>query len=943
MHQLADRLLRDRAANRAAPARLAAALTILLSLAALIGWARGIPTLASVLPGSVEMKANTACGLILSAIALLILSKRPSAGRRALAWILCCPVFLMGMATAAEYVGGRTFGIDELLFVDKGGAYDVFRGRMSPFTAAAFIGIATALIALPYPRFRILAKMGAASAILLGATVLLCYLWNAGELITDRWLPPVALNTAAGFALLGWGILLAPNEQGNGLNQQISELAGMEVRILAAFSIALGLLMIGGTYTYRTTVQFADSVEWVAHSQEVRAAVASLYGSLAGSEVALRDYLLTKDDNNLTEHQRLCGDVLRHLADVQRLTADNATQQRNVAALRPIVMGRLEAMASALTAFADFGLPAARAVIAVTRRTNATQSVRAQTDILDAEEVRLLGLRQKASADVRSSTLLSLLATLALASALFIALFRGVHREVRARREAEDAVRASDRYSRSVLDSSPDCLCVLTLEGRISQMTARGRRLMDIDESVIIDDREWLDAWTGDDRIAAETALADARAGKPARFHGFCPTVKGTPKWWDVIVMPILGEDDRPERLLTVSRDISEVKRTESDLRETNRFLDSLIDNLPVMVAIKDAGDLRIVRHNDAFAQLLGFTPDALHGKSADELFTADEARLVNAKDREALEAGGLVEVPELSLHTAHLGLRTFHSMTVPINDRTGRPRYLMAISVDVTARKLAEQAIQELNTALEAKARQLESSVQELESFSYSVSHDLRAPLRAIDGFALMIEEDCSDKLDAEGRRYLAVIRGNSRRMGALIDDLLSFSRLGRLPVAAHEVNVESLVREVVDEIVNGRSIPHDLNMQNPPQIEIEALPPARGDRELLRQVWLNLIANAVKYSSKAAAPRITVSGRQNGIENLYSVRDNGVGFDMNYAEKLFGVFQRLHRSEEFSGTGVGLAIVHRVISRHGGRVWAEGRINDGATFSFALPKGGS
>jgi PAS domain S-box-containing protein len=396
--------------------------------------------------------------------------------------------------------------------------------------------------------------------------------------------------------------------------------------------------------------------------------------------------------------------------------------------------------------------------------------------------------------------------------------------------------------------------------------------------------------------------------------------------------MPILGTDGRPERLLTVSRDVSELKRSESDLREANRFLDSLVENLPVMVAVKDATNLTFVRQNRAFEQAFGYSRDEMIGKGAHDLFTAEEADFIIAKDREALEQNRLVDIPEQPVHTRHLGLRIFHTMKLPIDDQHGRPQFLLSIWTDITERKLAEQAIHELNAALEAKAVQLTAINRELESFSYSVSHDLRAPLRAIDGFALMIEEDCGERLDSEGRRYLSVIRDNSKRMGELIDDLLAFSRLGRLPVVSHEINVESLVREVVEEAVRGQ-VPA-------PSIEIGGLPPAQGDRVLLRQVWTNLISNAIKYSSKSAQPRIEVSGQQCAVENLYSVRDNGVGFNMDYADKLFGVFQRLHRAGEFSGTGVGLAIVHRIVSRHGGRVWAEAKVDEGAVFSFALPK---
>jgi len=257
----------------------------------------------------------------------------------------------------------------------------------------------------------------------------------------------------------------------------------------------------------------------------------------------------------------------------------------------------------------------------------------------------------------------------------------------------------------------------------------------------------------------------------------------------------------------------------------------------------------------------------------------------------------------------------------------------LLGISVDITERKLAEQAIHALNSALHAKAEQLTTTNRELESFSYSVSHDLRAPLRAIDGFALMLEEDHAPHLDAEARRYLSVIRDNSKRMGELIDDLLAFSRLGRLPVATQEIDIESLVHEVVDEALT-------VSMDPLPRVDIGRLPPAHGDRALLRQVWTNLISNAIKYSSKNAAPRIEVTGERSVAENWYSVRDNGVGFNMQYADKLFGVFQRLHHADEFGGTGVGLAIVHRVVTRHGGRVWAEGRVDEGAVFSFTLPE---
>ena len=238
------------------------------------------------------------------------------------------------------------------------------------------------------------------------------------------------------------------------------------------------------------------------------------------------------------------------------------------------------------------------------------------------------------------------------------------------------------------------------------------------------------------------------------------------------------------------------------------------------------------------------------------------------------------------------------------------------------------------LEDRVRERTAQQEAANKELEAFSYSVSHDLRAPLRAIDGFSRIVQEDYAGKLDDEGRRLLSVIRDNSRKMGHLIDDLLEYSRLGRRPISSAEIDMQRLVEDVLGELrASGESSS---------SLDVGALPPARGDATLVKQVWTNLLANAIKFSGKREQPAIEVNGHENGTENVYCVKDNGAGFDMKYYDKLFGVFQRLHREEEFEGTGVGLAIVQRVVSRHGGRIWAEGKVDAGAAFYFSLPKGG-
>jgi signal transduction histidine kinase len=250
---------------------------------------------------------------------------------------------------------------------------------------------------------------------------------------------------------------------------------------------------------------------------------------------------------------------------------------------------------------------------------------------------------------------------------------------------------------------------------------------------------------------------------------------------------------------------------------------------------------------------------------------------------------------------------------------------------------RLMVASVREMTTDLEERVHrrtaELEAANKELEAFSYSVSHDLRAPLRAIDGYSRIIEEDCADQLDDEGRRLLSVVRGSARRMGILIDSLLAFSRFGRQSLNPVPIDMTALAREVYTEIQAAPDAPAVT-------LDIMVLPAVSADRPMLRQVWSNLLSNAVKYSSTRDNPTVRVSGEETEREVIYRVRDNGAGFDMKYYAMLFGVFQRLHTDAEFPGTGVGLAITQRIVIRHGGRVWAEGEVGVGATFFFSLPR---
>lgn len=328
---------------------------------------------------------------------------------------------------------------------------------------------------------------------------------------------------------------------------------------------------------------------------------------------------------------------------------------------------------------------------------------------------------------------------------------------------------------------------------------------------------------------------------------------------------------------------------------------------------------------NDAFVRLTGYSREELLGKAYGEItppeYREDEAENV----RRTLETGEPGEWEKEYVRKD--GTRVPVLLTgFVVRGSTGEAIGVAAIAKDITERKRAEAELRE-------RAARLAAANEELEAFGYSVSHDLRAPLRAIDGFSRALVEDCAESLGAEGLRLLGVIRSSTHAMGELIDDLLAFSRLGRRPPRMASVDMTQLAGEVARQL-------RDATPEWKGQLQVGALPPAWADRSLLREVFVNLLANAMKFTRPRTEPRVVVGGQMEGDEITYWVRDNGVGFEMQYVDRLFRVFQRLHRSDEFEGTGIGLALVQRIVRKHGGRAWAEGSVGQGATFSIALPR---
>jgi len=407
----------------------------------------------------------------------------------------------------------------------------------------------------------------------------------------------------------------------------------------------------------------------------------------------------------------------------------------------------------------------------------------------------------------------------------------------------------------------------------------------------------------------------------------------GSERWLRWAIHPWRDPSDEIVGIIIYAEDITERKQAEVRSQESERRFRTMANSISQLAWIAHANGF-IFWYNDRWYEYTGTTPKQMEGWGWQSVHDPQVLPKVLEQWKKAIAAEQPFEM-EFPLRGADGCFRRFLTRALPLKDASGRVEQWFGTNTDVDELKHAEDEIKQLNADLEQRVAkrtcELEAAVKELEAFSYTVSHDLRAPLRAVNGFAEIVLDEYGPKLPEDGQRLLERINNGGKRMGQLIDDLLTFSRLGRKTLELRPVDMERLVREVLEELnpaADDRKI----------DIKTGKIPNCQGDPALIKQVWANLLSNALKYTRDRRPAVMEVGYEQSEGKTVYFVRDNGVGFDMRYSNKLFGVFQRLHRAEEFEGTGVGLAIVQRIVQRHGGRVWAESELNHGATFYFTV-----
>lgn len=742
------------------------------------------------------------------------------------------------------------------------------------------------------------------------------------------------------------------------------------------FSLIAVALIIVLVIFYSSKQKMKATSDSVEHTQEVLHKSDNILLDVLNIETGSRGYILTGNEMFLAPFNEAIATINKNIDELAALTIDNSKQQLRIDILKKAVEKKMVFTIETIELMKNHESKKAEKMISDGRGRIFTDKIRSLINDINKEEFRLLKQRksenEKSNKNSESTFLLLIVIIFVVLAIITVILKNQKIKDKNAEKEkiAAELIKANFdltvqdeknktkalQYARSLIEASLDPLVTINAEGKITDVNDASVKVTGVPREELIGTEfsnyftEPEKAQDGYHQVFEEGFVAD-----------YPLTIKHTSgKLIDVLYNASIYKDEVGNVLgvFAAARDVTKQK-------QASQYARSLIEaSLDPLVTISAEGKITDV--NDASVKVTGVPREKLIGTEFSNYFTEPE----KAQDgyRQVFEKGFVSDFPLTIKHTNGKLTDVLYNASV-YKDSKGNILGVFAAARDVTEQKQAielmitnkelvfqneekekradeliianselkkaEDDIRKLNEELEQKVaertEQFQSVNKELEAFAYSISHDLRAPLRAINGFAKILQEDYLEKLDDDGIGSLNAILNNSKRMGQLIDDLLAFSRLGRKAVTTSEINMAALVSTVKEEEM--------LDNSNNVEFIINELIPAMGQQALIKQVWVNLISNAIKYSQNNPKTFIEIGSYEKDDLVIYSIKDNGAGFDMQYYEKLFGVFQRLHSQQEFEGTGIGLAIVQKIIQRHNGTVWAESKLNEGTCFYFSLP----
>lgn len=925
--------------RHSAIASIAGMAAALMGGGALLGWWLTNESLKSIVPGSSPMKPNIAAGMLLCGGVLVALSlSRSAKPARICAAAAGTIVLVLGGLTLGEHFFGWNLGIDQwLIRPGLNGTSQIL--RMAAATALCFV--LTGILFFTQPQFvskrlSLPVAVGLSTALafigaLALAGLLLEMLFGPGWNLLGMSVSGV--TAAVGFLLLGSGMLAL-------LQSERHLVWSLDTFTTTLFVSGILLVVVAAAIAFTYTRRMLETTTGLTHQHEVLGKLQEIYADMSELSNGQRLYIITRDEQFLKAREQMKTEAMDAALAARKLTSDNPNQQYRLDKLEPLLSQRVDWEERVIATHRTQDFPAAAQLIATKTGVHLSDQINGLLKEMEQEEYRLLGQHRK-QAEMASITAFSILPmgvflSLAILSLALSFLNSGVTEQKR----TQSALRESETRLQTIVENLDQGVVVADLKGQLlhwnrAALELHGYSSSQQDRRLFPELVDTFELSTLQGAVLPTTEWPLARILRDKKLQNLELRVRRIGTDWERTNSYggtlVQGENNQPLLAITTVTDITERKRAEERLRSSEERYRTLFESNPNPMWVYDTETLLFLAVNAAAIRHYGFTEREFIAMTLKDIRPAED---LPALMDNLSQAGQELDETTQWRHRKKDGALIDVEITSHQLMWLGRPARLVLIN-DITARKRAEQEISELNVDLEERVQrrtaELESANKELEAFSYSVSHDLRSPLRTVDGFSQAVLEDYGPQLPVEGRRYLQTIRDGAQRMGVLIDDLLTFSRLSRQPLHKQSVDMARMARDAFAELdseKHGRKI----------ELKIGDLQQVDGDPALLKQVWVNLLSNAMKYTRKRELAVIEIGCKRENGSAICFVSDNGTGFDMQYAHKLFGVFQRLHRTDEFEGTGVGLAIVQRVINRHGGRVWAEATEGKGATFYFTL-----
>jgi len=700
-----------------------------------------------------------------------------------------------------------------------------------------------------------------------------------------------------------------------------------ETAIHAGFGLALAILALIGFLYYRNVTAMTDFDRMVERSTAVIAELDGLVSAMEAVEIGELTFILTADETVLVPYRAALGRIDRHLAQLKNLTRNHPSQQGRVQRVEPLIREKLAEVGKTMDARKTAGFRTAYALEFTPRHERLMDEIRRQLAEARDAVMRHLNTRKALKDASTRKTIVAFFAGNGIGFVLLMSTFLLLKKEISVRKRAE-------LKFRGVLESAPDAVVIVDDSGAIRIVNSQAEKLFGYEREELYGQQVEL--------LVPERFRTDHAAHRAGflrnphvRHMGAAPELYGQHKGGhefpaDISLSPLVTD----EGVLVIAsiRDTTERTRAEEALRKSERKFSKIFHAVPALIGISTLKEGRFIDVNQAAAETLGYQREELIGRTSRELgLWEDEFERVRIT--QMMKEQGSVRNVEVRYRGKsgehHVGL--YSAEFVDFNGGNG-DRYMLSLVKDITLRKRAEEEVERLNATLAARADELETVNRELEAFNYTVAHDLRQPLNTVGSYCQVIEALCGATLDEKCRGYLRETYNGTMRMNRLIEALLMFSRMARVELRRERVDISEIARETAAELRLTdpvRRVAFRIN----DGMEID------GDANLLRVIMDNLLGNAWKYTTTREEGIIEFGVTERDGTPAFFVRDNGVGFAMADADKLFIPFQRLPGAEEWRGFGIGLATVERIIRRHGGRVWAEGEPDKGATFYFTLP----